>query len=659
MVKIGGWEKKGIEMTDRKRRRLHWRYWQACVAGIVIQILVCAFALGLGPVYGFSPKASHLAFSYLFALLVPLIAYVHQARNLGRLPARRADPSDDRNPRYRHISGASALWVIAFSVLIAGLSSWATILQNDPAISGGFGIAVIGLILVLFLWFATRSYRPGRNSKQNRLGNTGLLGLLGQFFSTVDSWLVFPVANSVGMGLDRAWQRYAILLGTFIPVLILGWNFPESYKFLPLLWAFIAILSIARQWSWVEDDRDVAMLKRSFEDKDLRIGFKQDPRDEALVSFGAMLLIMPVALRAVFLGLGDQIEYKPGANADFKLSAHSYFAWMSVFGTELAKAVPFVDWAEVFRVEGRPFIVLDQENSTYQWVIFGMRVIVDLILLAALVQAISILSRTSKQKQMFFQDGTLFQLDPFIEPVEFRHLALGHSGEWKLRDKTEFESFPSYDEDRLVRLALPTKKGETDDDHLGTEHDAIRFVARSLLKRDEARSPEYLLLLHVRRKNANPDRSLEILDSIETKAEPVEIERLMQVHSYLNRERKFFDVRRRLVHIIAMNSNDPAAVEALITVLVGSGIERQESRWQIRELALLTLALPGRAGNRRAAFAIAEAAQRDQSARVREQASAILRQNADWFELEEKTREMIGDAVGENAGDATADKPNP
>ena len=87
----------------------------------------------------------------------------------------------------------------------------------------------------------------------------------------------------------------------------------------------------------------------------MRIGFSQDPRDEALFCFAAMLLIIPVALRAIFLGLEPQLDYQISSNDYIGLDSHNYWSWLSLFGTELAKAVPFVDWAEIFRVEGSPY----------------------------------------------------------------------------------------------------------------------------------------------------------------------------------------------------------------------------------------------------------------------------------------------------------------
>lgn len=89
----------------------------------------------------------------------------------------------------------------------------------------------------------------------------------------------------------------------------------------------------------------------------------------------------------------------------------------------MAKAVPLVDWTEIYQVNGSSPIHLDEEViGAGQHVVFGMRVLVDLVLLAAFLQAISITQWTKNLKEMFYSERSINSLDPFVEPHEFRKL---------------------------------------------------------------------------------------------------------------------------------------------------------------------------------------------------------------------------------------------
>lgn len=641
--------------TSHSSGFFRWGHAQTCFLSVIICLGLAFVLVGvdLGLIAGIDVRV--IVATYVFVSALPVVTYWVHARKQKRLPARRDDPQTDGRPTYRHISGTAALWLVGFVVMITAISGWATMLEYKPAISGIFGVGIIGLLLVLFFWFATRSYKPGRPKDAADFGQRGLFGRIGRLFSILDSWLVFPVANAAGLALDQTWQRHVVLIGTLLPVGILGWYLPSPLSFIPLFWAFTIILGVARQWAWVEDDREVAMLNRSFDEAHLRIGFAQDPRDEALIGFAAMLLIIPVALRAVFLSVEPQLAYQAVENAGLSLVDHSYFDWMSLFGTELAKAVPFVDWAEIFRVEGQPFVVLDHDNSAYQWIIFSMRVLVDLVLLAALIQAISIVSRTAKQKQMFFEDGTLSRLDPFVEPLEFRHLARGRPGDWRLRNSDEFEAFPIYSEDHLEVLALPTVAAEDEADISGTEHSAIRFVARCLQVRDEARPPEYLLDLHVRRKEPVEDTWSRLFNAIDTKTEPIDLDRVIRVHEYLNRVGKLVDLRKDLVRLIARNTGEARAVIGLMQILNGSGIVRRERLLQIRVIALDSLRVPASLGNRSAQSALAEACNGDPSGHIQELACRLVNANEHWFAVEKHAKEPT--SVGGRDDDDREPKP--
>src|SRR5262249_49951828 len=108
------------------------------------------------------------------------------------------------------------------------------------------------------------------------------------------------------------------------------------------------------------------------------------------------------------------------------------------------------DWAEVYGVQGDEEFVAKAAAAKH--VIFAMRVLLDLVFLAALVQALSIAARNAKQMELF-KEGTLDRLDPFTEPREFRKLLQRKiGGGWEVNPEALL-AFPKYDAVRLAELS--------------------------------------------------------------------------------------------------------------------------------------------------------------------------------------------------------------
>src|SRR5262249_30385192 len=90
--------------------------------------------------------------------------------------------------------------------------------------------------------------------------------------------------------------------------------------------------------------------------------------------------------------------------------------WFGFFGVELAKAVPIVDWAEIYNI--RPGNDLIQFNSApAKHTVFLARAMVDLVLIASLLQAIGIATRNRNQKRLFAA-GHITRLDEIVERSE-------------------------------------------------------------------------------------------------------------------------------------------------------------------------------------------------------------------------------------------------
>lgn len=120
----------------------------------------------------------------------------------------------------------------------------------------------------------------------------------------------------------------------------------------------VTILAIVRRWSWIESDRDTFLIERGEREEGkgtLRVGFKEDLRDEALLALVCLFFLIPLGLG---LDLVQQTTSAAGApafafNADEPMPSEPlarFVTWLGYFGAELAKTVPFVDWSEVFHV---------------------------------------------------------------------------------------------------------------------------------------------------------------------------------------------------------------------------------------------------------------------------------------------------------------------
>jgi len=415
--------------------------------------------------------------------------------------------NDERKRPRPHISGWAAAALITFVGSIAGLATWATSDANSHKFIGEQAglIVAIGLAGVFFVAAMGPSWQramPGAGALVDRIGDFFLP--LGSFLSAVDTALVRWIAPIGGAKLTYAVQRYAALVvhlgGSAVAAWLLQqhrgelWPFQQTWtvadwaSFIPIVWGFAVAFSISRRWAWIEQDRETAMITSVYEvgpDSALRIGFAQDLRDEALLSFMFIFLFVPLTLSQ--LSHYNVFRYAVG------FEPH-YLDWLGFFGAELAKAVPFVDWAEVYNIGSQSRISV--VAGAGQHVIFAVRVMTDLILLAALVQALQISGRISAQKREF-SERRLNRLDPFLERAEFSRLAAGDM--FADSASAGLKKFTHYDQVRLTHLA---RSGSTP---------SLRAVALRLLV--EQRAPGAFELLDERlsgRGEHQPDKSEEV-----------------------------------------------------------------------------------------------------------------------------------------------------
>lgn len=251
---------------------------------------------------------------------------------------------------------------------------------------------------------------------------------LAAFYDAVDTVLVRIVAVMAGMEHRTVAARYGILGTMLVSLCLLGWYLPPAWGLIPCALGIFTAVSVSRLWSWVEDDRALAALTDFKPTTPYRTAMREDYRDETLLGFLFVFFLIPVMMKdAHFSGLfaENMFTLPKGAETHF-------LDWFGFFGITLAKAVPIVDWAEIYNFgqqkEGAPIIGF-QDTVAARHAVFMARSTVDLVLIASLLQAISISGRNRQQKRLYkagtdpankYRPGLIDRLDTFVEKTELR-----------------------------------------------------------------------------------------------------------------------------------------------------------------------------------------------------------------------------------------------
>jgi len=570
------------------------------------------------------------------AVLVPVAFCWRQAVEDQRFPASR------RNPRpFDHIDAwAVILFALAVAVIVL-IALWAATSQaTTDGINANWGVGTTALVAAMFVAFAfAPQIELPRNVTAGLAAASKSVTGLGRAISWLDGVFAIPIACASGANLERWWMRYLILALAIVPCGVLGYWLPEPYGLVAIAWGFVATIAISRRWAWVEDDREVAMLTRNFSSPSLRVGFKQDLRDEALLSFLSMFIFVPLALRqADMWAVAHHVKLftlTGGAQNDLR-------TWVAFYGSELAKAVPFVDWAETYSVEGKTSVEF-KDSIWAKHLVFLTRILVDLVFLGALLQAMAISARITRQREMFFgkdrdaapyrhgnrekRKGDLDRLDPFIESREFRKLVAANGA----ADREKIASFPTYDSARLIALA--------DDDNK-----VVALVARALREHQRTDDPARLSELHDALMDAvsvsgriDKERVIELVNALKVEPSGHDIISLRAARSALNGKPWSTGVRRDIVTVIAKTRDsmwERERQEALIWCLIGDPggapadnpegriAEERDARAEVRDVALSALmAMPGDAAAR---AAIETCAQSDPAENLRRRARSFL-----------------------------------
>lgn len=312
---------------------------------------------------------------------------------------------------------------VVFSVLLTLIVALISAASSDEMkMTDNFGVfvtvlVVVGFLSVIFVPNLTRELKKFQINQPNVMVSNGIAsfddamkaftGPLG----CLDSILVRVVAPVLGVN-QRGWGHALITL-ILMSLAFLGFVLASPFGLIPVGIAMLFVFSIARRWAWVEEDRDTASrLQLTRSDGDFNIGFDNDTKDEAILAYASFFILVPLILYQI------QGWLSPFQETSFS-SGNAFIDWVRFFGAELAKAVPFVDWFEIYNVEVEtPFSTKPNDAPLAKHLTFVARAMVDLIILGALIQAISISHRRKTEKRLY-KEGQLKAFDPFLEREMF------------------------------------------------------------------------------------------------------------------------------------------------------------------------------------------------------------------------------------------------
>ncbi len=395
-----------------------------------------------------------------------------EAARLGRAAdelANRHDDVDRKVSEYRAAESVSAFVVTVVVAGIIGAAYWIGTFPSDPSLGASLGVGIFLLVVTLFAivlaidWLADTPLMRGAGLGVRILVKPG--AIFAAIYNAVDATLVYAFGHVAGADHLKPASRYLILGVTLLCLGVMGWYLPPPWGLVPILIGLVLGLSVSRLWSWVEEDRNLASITQFSPSAPQRIGFREDYRDETLLGFIFVLALIPIGIMQVhesnLLG-GPLFTYV--SDPTKPIEGHNFFVWLGYFGFELAKALPIVDWADIYHLgPGNDSIAPTRPLGMHA--VFAARVLVDLLLIAALLQAMGIASRNRQQKYLY-AEGHINRLDQLVEKQELArairaslepqsdppHYALARLG------KTNCIDFRRYSEARLREVYLRSKR---------------------------------------------------------------------------------------------------------------------------------------------------------------------------------------------------------
>lgn len=542
---------------------------------------------------------------FLISLLAGLTGFRIEAEENGKLRSRTNGAAD-----HQHVTGLGAAVVLLILVFVLTAARLGEVNYPDfviPEWAGQFAmLAMCAGFLMLTL--ATRIYDPGPfyGLLRGLRLVTARLNPLGRVLSRFDASLVYVVAPLAGATLDRTSRRYGVLVAQLASACAFAWYAPAPFGLLGAVWALLISVSVARRWAWIESDRALKHQNPDIAQSQLRVGTRQDLRDEALFSLLFLLLVLPLGMRQFHLALPDLQVFAFSGGAE-----DNFFAWTGFFGVELVKALPFLDWADVYDAHGTTRVQLNGPGAMH--LLFGARIILDLVFLSALLQAISISVSLAKHKRKFFEPGSgVCILDERIEQAEFSRLAFRSVDSWQFRP--ELDLFLHYDVRQLARLRRLAR----------THHRyRIEVVIDEIVRRaDLTMRPPGEQLAEVANEKQPRSGELQAAIQLVIDEDDFDLDYLAAARLALNWKRGLETQRIQIVQLICQKlapSSDREAV--LVEILAG---EHSDSLGGVRLIAVDSLAR--NVGNFPAGIpTLQQAALGDKSNSVKRRAAAALK----------------------------------
>ncbi|MEL7481124.1 MAG: hypothetical protein AAGJ29_06160 [Pseudomonadota bacterium] len=409
---------------------------------------------------------------------------------------------------------------------------------------------------------------------------------LAQIYKSIDTLLVNLGAFALGMWHRRASTRYFLLSCTLICLAIQAWFLPPPLGFIPALIGLVLAFSVSRLWAWVEDDRALSVLTNFKSSTPYRTEMHEDYRDETLLGFIFVFALMPIMMAQLQFGrvFGEEIFRVPDE------SDKAFLSWVAFFGIELAKAVPIVDWSEIYQVGSESTSTIQMNKKFSRHAVFLARATVDFALIASLLQAISIYNRSRQQKQLFrartepaslFQPGLIDRLDVFVERTEIKR-AINASKRVGVREippevsprvahETYFDlsvlnredliNFRRYNGDRLFELYAHSKDA--------SERAFIAAIAHE--RPDFSLKTRFQLLQELSENNSNESELYAVLAGFESelksgRAGSVSVAEVRSVLFNLRNRSGLKDLKSKLISILEELEPKIEVIEALADV---------------------------------------------------------------------------------------------
>ena len=324
---------------------------------------------------------------------------------------------EDEIQNFRNAESLGAVLSTAVVFFLAGGAFYLGSFGEPQGLGSGLGIAIFVFVIALFAiivfldWIAR--FPPLRALAKSLNRTAPRLRFLADFYDLIDTGLVRLGSHVAGADHLKTRSRYGILGSTLICLALLAWYLPPPMGLIPVVIGLIVALSLSRLWSWVEEDRNMASATKFSPLAPQRVGFREDFRDETLLGFIFVLVLLPIGMMQAHQGTNYNLFEYSNAPNQIVDARNNFGIWLGYFGFELAKALPIVDWADIYKLgPGNDSIQPMWPNGMHA--VFLARVMVDLILIAALLQAIGIANRNTQQKALYAA-RQINRLDELVE----------------------------------------------------------------------------------------------------------------------------------------------------------------------------------------------------------------------------------------------------